>query len=60
MKTKEATQFWSQVENYLRETLLSEKLQAILTEGVVISEADVLEKYKDDNILANFIMLFLI
>ena len=59
MKTKEATQFWSQVENYLRETLLSEKLQAILTEGVVISEADVLEKYKDDNIFANFNYAFL-
>ncbi len=26
MKTKEATQFWAQVENYIRETLLSEKL----------------------------------
>lgn len=53
MKTKEATQFWSQVENYLRETMLSEKLQGILSEGVVVSEADVLEKYKDDNIFAN-------
>lgn len=54
MKTKEATQFWSQVENYCRETLLSEKLQAVLTEGAVISEADVLDKYKEDNIVANF------
>lgn len=54
MKNKEATQFWSQVENYLRETLQSQKLQAILTEGAVISEADVLEKYTDDNIYANF------
>ncbi len=54
MKTKEATQFWNQVENYLRETLLSEKLQAVLSEGAVISEADVLEKYTDDNIYANF------
>lgn len=54
MKTKEATQFWNQVENYLRETLLSEKLQAILTEGAVISEGDVLDKYKDDNIMSNF------
>lgn len=54
MKNQEATQFWTQVENYLRETLLSEKLQAILTEGAVISEADVLEKYTDDNINANF------
>jgi len=54
MKTKEATQFWGQVENYVRETLLSEKLQAVLSEGVVVSEGDVLEKYKDDNIIANF------
>ncbi len=53
MKTKEATQFWSQVENYLRETLLSEKLQAVLSQGVVVSEADVLEKYKDENMRAN-------
>ncbi|MEP7146728.1 MAG: peptidylprolyl isomerase [bacterium] len=54
MKTKEATQFWGQVENYLRETMLSEKLQAVLTEGAVVSEGDVLDKYKDDNIIANF------
>lgn len=54
MKTKEATQFWGQVENFLRETLMSEKLQAILTEGAIVTEGDVLQKYKDDNILANF------
>ncbi|MBK8550292.1 MAG: peptidylprolyl isomerase [Ignavibacteria bacterium] len=54
MKTKEATQFWSQVENFCRETLLSEKLQAVLTEGAVVSEGDVLDKYKEDNIIANF------
>lgn len=54
MKTKEATQFWSQVENFVRETLLSEKLQAILTEGAVVSESDILEQYKNDNIVANF------
>ncbi|MEO8446872.1 MAG: SurA N-terminal domain-containing protein, partial [bacterium] len=54
MKTKEATQFWSQVENYLRETLLSEKLQSIITEGAIVTEGDVLEKYKNDNIMANF------
>ena len=53
MKTKEATQFWGQVENYLRETLLSERLQAVLTEGIVLSEADVIEAYKEDNIYAN-------
>ncbi|MEO8666777.1 MAG: peptidylprolyl isomerase, partial [Ignavibacteria bacterium] len=54
MKTKEATQFWALVESYIRETLLSEKLQAVLSEGVVVSEGDVLEKYRDDNIMANF------
>lgn len=54
MKTKEATQFWGQVENYIRETLLSEKLQAVILEGAVLSEADVVEKYKESNIFANF------
>ncbi|HMS65334.1 MAG TPA: peptidylprolyl isomerase [Ignavibacteria bacterium] len=54
MKTKEATQFWSQVENFIRESLLSEKLQAVITEGAVLSEADVLDKYKETYIFANF------
>lgn len=53
MKTKEATQFWTQVEVYLRDLLKSEKLQAVLTSGVRITEADVLQKYKDDKIIAN-------
>ncbi|MEO8210077.1 MAG: peptidylprolyl isomerase [bacterium] len=54
MKTKEATQFWNQVEDFLRETLLSERLQAVITEGAIVSEGDVVDKYKDDNIAANF------
>ena len=54
MKTPEATQFWQSVESYCRETLLSEKLQTILTEGVVIPESQVLEKYKEENIIADF------
>ncbi|MBS1518742.1 MAG: peptidylprolyl isomerase [Bacteroidetes bacterium] len=53
MKTKEATTFWSQVENYVRETLLSEKLQAVISEGALVTEGDVLQKYKDENIFAN-------
>jgi len=53
MKTKEATQFWMQVEQYLREVIQSEKLQAVLTAGVRVTEADVLQKYKDDKIFAN-------
>ncbi len=54
MKTKEATQFWGQVEAYIREVIQSNKLQAIVTEGVRVTEGDVLQKYKDDKILANF------
>lgn len=54
MKTPEATQFWQSVENYCRETLLSEKLQTVLTEGAVVTESEVLAKYKDENILADF------
>ncbi|CAN5582018.1 peptidylprolyl isomerase [soil metagenome] len=54
MKTKEATQFWGQVEQYVREVLQSNKLQAIVTEGVRVTEGEVLQKYKDDKILANF------
>jgi parvulin-like peptidyl-prolyl isomerase len=53
MKTKEATQFWSQVETYLRDVLKSEKLQAVLTSGVRVTEGEVLQKYKDDKIIAN-------
>ena len=53
MKTPEATQFWTQVEQYLREVIQSEKLQSVLTAGVRVTEADVLQKYKDDKILAN-------
>jgi parvulin-like peptidyl-prolyl isomerase len=53
MKTKEATQFWMQVEQYLREVIQSEKLQAVLTAGVRVTEGDVLQKYKDDKIFAN-------
>lgn len=53
MKTKEATQFWTQVEQYLREVIQSEKLQAVLTAGVRVTEGDVLQKYKDDKMFAN-------
>lgn len=59
MKTKEATQFWNQVELYMREVLLSEKLQTYITASVIVSEEDVLQKYKDDNIKASFRYAFL-
>lgn len=59
MKTKEATQFWTQVEQYMREVLLSEKIQTYITASVIVSEEDVLQKYKDENIKASFKYAFL-
>jgi peptidylprolyl isomerase/peptidyl-prolyl cis-trans isomerase D len=59
MKTKEATQFWTQVEAYMREILLSDKLQTYITASVIVTENDVLQKYKDDNIKASFKYAFL-
>ncbi|MFZ4590585.1 MAG: peptidylprolyl isomerase [Ignavibacteria bacterium] len=59
MKTKEATQFWNQVEAYMREVLLSDKLQTYITASVIVTENDVLQKYKDDNIKASFKYAFL-
>ncbi len=53
MKTKEATQFWNQVEIYMREVLLSDKLQNYITASVIVPEEDVIQKYKDDNIKAS-------
>lgn len=47
MKTKEATQFWNQVENYLRELILSRKLQAAVTGSILVPESDVLQKYNE-------------
>ncbi|MCX6157954.1 MAG: peptidylprolyl isomerase [Ignavibacteriota bacterium] len=59
MKTKEATQFWNQVEAYMREVILSDKLQTYITASVIVTENDVLQKYKDDNIKASFKYAFL-
>ncbi len=56
-KTPEVTKFWAQVEEYLKQTLLSQKLQSVITASVRVSEADVLQKYKDDNISASFTYL---
>ncbi|MDD5362963.1 MAG: peptidylprolyl isomerase [Ignavibacteria bacterium] len=59
MKTKEATQFWNQVEQYMREVLVSDKLQNYITSTAIITENEVLQKYKDDNIKASFNYAFL-
>ncbi len=53
-KTPEIQKFWAQVEEYLKQTLLSQKLQSVITGAVRVSEGDVLLKFKDDNILAAF------
>jgi len=59
MKTKEATQFWNEVEKYMREVLLAEKLQNYITASIVVPEKDVLEKYKDENIKSSINFAFL-
>ncbi len=53
-KTPEIQKFWAQVEEYLKSTLLSEKLESVITGAVRVSEGDILQKYKDDNINAAF------
>lgn len=58
-KTPEVTKFWSQVEEYLKQTLLQQKLQSVITGTVRVTEGEVLQKFKDDNIKASFDYLFL-
>ncbi|KAA0210319.1 hypothetical protein FBQ84_04765 [Ignavibacteria bacterium CHB1] len=58
MKTPEATAFWVQVEKYMRETLLSQKLQTVISNSIIITYDDILQKYKNDNIFANFEYVF--
>lgn len=53
-KTPEVTKFWSQVEEYLKQTLLSQKLQSVITGTVRVTEGEVLQKFKDENIKASF------
>lgn len=58
-KTPEVQKFWSQVEEYLKQTLLQQKLQSVITGTVRVTEGEVLQKYKDENIKANLDYLFL-
>jgi len=53
-KTPEVQQFWSQVEEYLKQMLLSQKLQSVITGTVRVTESEVMQKFKDDNIKASF------
>lgn len=58
-KTPEVTKFWAQVEEYLKQTLLSQKLQSVITGTVRVTESEVLQRYKDENIKASFEYVFL-
>jgi peptidyl-prolyl cis-trans isomerase D len=58
-KTPEIQKFWSQVEEYLKQTLLQQKLQSVITGTVRVTEGEVMQKFKDDNIKASFDYLFL-
>ncbi|MEO8514397.1 MAG: peptidylprolyl isomerase [Ignavibacteria bacterium] len=58
-KTPEVTKFWSQVEEYLKQTLLSQKLQSVITGTVRITESEVMQKFKDENVKASFDYVFI-
>ncbi len=58
-KTPEIQKFWSQVEEYLKQTLLQQKLQSVITGTVRVTEGEVMQKFKDENIKANIDYLFL-
>jgi len=58
-KTPEIQKFWAQVEEYLKQTLLSQKLQSVITGTVRVTEGEVMQKFKDDNIKASFDYVFL-
>ena len=50
----EVKEFWVSVEEYLRQTLLQSKLYAVIAGAAGVSEGETLQKYKDENIKANF------
>ncbi len=58
-KTPEITKFWSQVEEFLKQTLLSQKLQSVITGTVRVTESEVMQKFKDENVKASFDFVFL-
>ena len=58
-KEPQVVQFWSQVEQGLRRTLELQKLQNVITASILVSEQEVLQKYKDDNLKASFEYLLL-
>jgi peptidyl-prolyl cis-trans isomerase D len=57
-KTPEVQTFWSQVEEYLKQNLLQQKLQSVITGTVRVTEGEVMQKFKDENIRANVDFVF--
>ena len=57
-KTPEVQTFWSQVEEYLKQNLLQQKLQSVITGTVRVTESEVMQKFKDENIRANVDFVF--
>jgi len=47
LKSPEATTFWNQVESYLREMIVSQKLQSTIASSVIVTEGDVLQRYRE-------------
>lgn len=58
-KEPQVVEFWAQVEQGLRRTLQLQKLQNVITASVLVTEQEILQKYKDDNIKASFELLSL-
>ena len=50
----EVKEFWVAVEEYLRQTLTQSKLYTVIAGAAGVSEGEVIQKYKDENIKMNF------
>lgn len=53
-KRPEIAKAWAQIETQLRQQLLFDKLQNTVIGSVNVPEGEVLQKYKDDNIMAKY------
>lgn len=58
-KTPEVVQGWSQIEDQLRQELEIQKLNLAISGSIIVPESEVLQKYKDDNIIAKIQYAFL-
>lgn len=58
-KRPEIAQAWADIERELFLQMEFEKFQNIITSSVIVTEGEVLQKYKDENIFANFEFILL-